>query len=56
MKLNKKLFKAIFISFSLLFVPIETNAQSSAKSDQKIKYKKEEHFNLSTAKENGKSL
>ena len=35
MKLNKKLFKAIFISFSLLFVPIETNAQSSAKSDQK---------------------
>ena len=50
MKLNKKLFKAIFISFSLLFVPIETNAQSSAKSDQKIKYKKARALQSSTAK------
>ena len=50
MKLNKKLFKAIFISFSLLFVPIETDAQSSAKSDQKIKYKKARALQSSTAK------
>jgi tetratricopeptide (TPR) repeat protein len=50
MKLNKKLFKAIFISFSLLLVPIETNAQSSAKSDQKIKYKKARALQSSTAK------
>ena len=50
MKLNKKLFKAIFISFSLLFIPIESNAQSSAKSDQKIKYKKARALQSSTAK------
>ena len=50
MKPNKKLFKAIFISFSLLFIPIESNAQSSAKSDQKIKYKKARALQSSTAK------
>jgi tetratricopeptide (TPR) repeat protein len=50
MKLNKKLFKAIFISLSLLFIPIESNAQSSAKSDQKIKYKKARALQSSTAK------
>ena len=50
MKLNMKLFKAIFISLSLLFIPIESNAQSSAKSDQKIKYKKARALQSSTAK------
>ena len=45
-----KLFKAIFISLSLLFIPIESNAQSSAKSDQKIKYKKARALQSSTAK------
>ena len=50
MKFNTRVIKIIFISFALILIPFETQAQSSAKSDQNIKYKKARALQSSTAK------